>query len=433
MRTHIAKHTGRFISHLSRTLKLGGGSAAPGLYALKIDPNLVENLAKNIPQNIVITGTNGKTTTARMLAHFLTEQGFKVIRNSTGSNLERGIASALIHGNLSKYDVGIWELDEAAFNKVAPKIKPQLIIFLNAFRDQLDRYGEVDQVVGNLWKTLAEATWQTTLLINGADVNTHGLVGINQLRAEKKLAEFEIYQFRVENHMIQGESSVFANEPNETADFGAKVIKNNGLKGSEIEISHPNGSLKLKFPIPGLYHVYDLLAAFGAAYLLNVNIENIEKLLKNFSPAFGRVEKITLNEKEAFIFLIKNPAGATAVFETLKPELTSQDRLLLALNDNFADGLDVSWIWDASFELLPHIIAICSGTRAPEIALRLKYAGFDPKLIVIENNLKMALEQAVEAKKGRIFILPTYTALLKLQAILAKQGAKQEYWREEIK
>src|SRR3989338_7623341 len=145
MRKILAIGTGKLINHITRSLKIGGGSAAPGLYALKIDPEIVTKLSKKIPTNIIITGTNGKTTTARMLAHFAKESGLKVIRNHTGSNLERGIASSLISGSNQKYDLGIWELDEFAFNIVTPKIKPQLVLFLNVSRDQLDRYGEIDQ------------------------------------------------------------------------------------------------------------------------------------------------------------------------------------------------------------------------------------------------------------------------------------------------
>jgi lipid II isoglutaminyl synthase (glutamine-hydrolysing) len=448
MRTHIAKLTGKLISKTTRTLKIGGGSAAPGLYALKIDPNLVSKLSREIPQNIVITGTNGKTTTARLLSHFLESNDYKVVRNSTGSNLERGIASALIHNSLIKnhksvYDVGVWELDEAAFNKVAPKIRPQLIIFLNAFRDQLDRYGEVDTVVDNWWKTLSKADWNPTLLINNGDTKTSTLAAINQDRPD--LSELKIYKFRVTNHFIHGEKSIYSDrskakyKPDKKYfkdDFSATIIKNLGLKGNKIAIDYPGGKESLEFPIPGIYHIYDLLAAFGAAYLLNLPINLLTNSLIHFKPAFGRVEKLDIQGKESYIFLIKNPAGATAVFETIAPEIESKDTLLIALNDNFADGTDVSWIWDAQFEMLCHpdirkkTNIICSGTRAHDLAVRLKYAGFNPESITVDNTLERALQQATRTQKGCLFILPTYTALLKLQDILTRSGVKSPYWKE---
>ena len=208
MRLFLAILIGKIIIKLTRFLKLGGGSAAPGLYALKIDPRLVEKLVKKIPQNIVITGTNGKTTTARMLAHLAKEAGLKVIRNHTGSNLERGIASVLItHYQLptTNYQLGIWELDEAAFNTVVLKIKPDIIIFLNVSRDQLDRYGEVDKVVNDWCNTLSKIDPKTTILINADEPDF------------KKLKNYF---------------------PNIKA-FGKKDLKNtklNGLKGSEFRI-----------------------------------------------------------------------------------------------------------------------------------------------------------------------------------------------------
>ncbi len=388
MRTHLAKLAGKLISKTTRTLKLGGGSAAPGLYALKIDPNLVEKLSKQIPQNIVITGTNGKTTTARILAYLANQAGLKVIRNSTGSNLERGIASALI-SHSGKFDLGIWEIDEFAFNKVTPKLKPDLILFLNASRDQLDRYGEIDQIITRWCETISKLDSETIVLINPQ---------LDKLKNYFKVQSLE--------------------KPTK--------IKNYGLDGSEFELN----KIKIKLSAPGIYNVDNAAAAITAANYLHIPITSLDK----FQTAFGRVEKIDIKEQTSYIFLIKNPAGATAVFETIAPELKPDDTLLLALNDNFADGTDVSWIWDADFERLQvkgyRLQVICSGTRAQDLAVRLKYAGFDPKFIVVENDLKNALEQATKAEKGRIFILPTYTALLELQSLLASMGVKKEYWKE---
>ncbi|HBQ51185.1 hypothetical protein A3B42_04460 [Candidatus Daviesbacteria bacterium RIFCSPLOWO2_01_FULL_38_10] len=389
MRLFLAILIGKIIIKLTRFLKLGGGSAAPGLYALKIDPRLVEKLVKKIPQNIVITGTNGKTTTARMLAHLAKEAGLKVIRNHTGSNLERGIASVLItHYQLptTNYQLGIWELDEAAFNTVVLKIKPDIIIFLNVSRDQLDRYGEVDKVVNDWCNTLSKIDPKTTILINADEPDF------------KKLKNYF---------------------PNIKA-FGKKDLKNtklNGLKGSEFRIQNS----EFRINLPGIYNIYNALAAITCAKLLNLPVKN----LTNFQPAFGRFEKLPFG----YIFLIKNPTGATEVFKTIAPHIRPQDRLLLALNDNIADGTDVSWIWDADFEKLRTTNSeqrtICSGKRAYDLAVRLKYAGFDTKYIRVEPSLKKALREAREGLKGQLFILPTYTALLELQKIL-----KSHYWEE---
>ena len=407
MRFFLAILIGKLIAFISRLFHIGGGSAAPGLYALKICPDLVEKLAGKIPRNVIITGTNGKTTTARILAHLANEAGLKIIRNSTGSNLERGIASALINYSSIGSHVGIWEMDEFAFNEVAPKIKPDVVLFLNVSRDQLDRYGEIDKVINRWCKTISKFDKKTIVLIN-SDLT--------------KLKEyFKVKQFP---------------EP--------KNIKTNGLSGSEFELSIVNLNLSISLPIPGLYNIQNCVAAITAAYYLNLPLSKLHKSLMNFSSAFGRVEKIvfphlmshrTPTPEIGYIFLIKNPAGATAVFETIAQFLKPYDKLLFALNDNFADGTDVSWIWDTNF---PSLLApkergnlyFCSGTRAYDLAIRLKYAGFEPKSITVEPSLKKALKEARSGLKGTLYILPTYTAMLELQKILTKNKIKKHYWEE---
>mgnify|MGYP001562644406 CR=1 FL=1 len=427
MRLILAILVGKLIAYFSKTLHFGGGSAAPGLYALKIEPKLVEKLIQKIPQNIVITGTNGKTTTARMIAHFAKESNLKVIRNHTGSNLERGIASALIQslgvnlrhtGCVLDRHLGIWELDEATFNSVAPKIKPDLVVFLNVFRDQLDRYGEIDSVVKNWCEALKDLPKDTLVLLNGDDTNTLKL---------KNCFKGSVETFGVEGFKIEGEA-IEKRKTQPKLDFEAKNVKQNGLNGSSFSLIINQESLIINLPLPGIYHIYDALAAIAAASNLPLTINH--KLLTNFQPAFGRFEKLPFGS----IFLIKNPAGATQVFETINPNLRPNDRLLLTLNDNLADGTDVSWIWDANFELLTtnhKPLIICSGARATDLAVRLKYAGFDPKNITVEPNLENALEQARKGLKGALYILPTYTALLEIQKILVKMKIKQNYWREK--
>ena len=267
-------------------------------------------------------------------------------------------------------------------------------------RDQLDRYGEIDKVVNRWCDSVSKLDPKTTVLINNDDPNL------------AKLKKF-----------FKGSAK----------GFGKKNIKNirtNGLNGSIFQLTINRELLTINLPIPGLYHIYDFLAAFGAGLNLGFDAKGMIASLKNFSPAFGRVEKLPFG----YIFLIKNPAGATQVFETIAPNIKNGDRLLLALNDNLADGTDVSWIWDAAFERLTindeRLTIICSGTRAYDLAVRLKYAGFDPKDILIETELENALKQAKADLEGTLFILPTYTAMLELQRILTKSGIKKHYWED---
>ncbi len=420
MKTQFAVLFGKAIFWLSRLLHFGGGSAAPGLYALNLDPNLVKKLSSSISTNIVITGTNGKTTTSRLLSHFAKTAGLQVIRNHTGSNMERGIASTLIQGN-GDYDLGIWEMDEGAFNTVSSKLNPDVIVFLNVFRDQLDRYGEIDTVVSNWSESLKKVSLKTKVFINGDDASLDKL---------QKGFKGKVQKFGVKDYKIVGESLEHKKEK-ESLDFEAKNVRLRGLTGSSFKLSIVNCQLSIVLPLPGIYHIYDFLAAFAVGSTLGFDGKKMIKSLNSFSPAFGRVEKLDFG----YIFLIKNPAGATQVFATITPELKKDDRILLALNDNLADGTDVSWIWDAEFERLQvtgnRLQIICSGTRADDLANRLKYAGFDPKHIAVESDLESALKKAKQGLKGKLFILPTYTALLKLQSILAESGIKNHYWKEE--
>jgi lipid II isoglutaminyl synthase (glutamine-hydrolysing) len=434
IRLILAILIGKTILFLTRTLGIGGGAAAPGYYALKIEPDLLVKLINQIPKNIIITGTNGKTTTSRLINHFAKNEGLKVIRNTTGSNLERGLVSSLIshtsffflHSSLTNFDLAIWEIDEAAFNNLAPKIKPEIIVFLNVSRDQLDRYGEVDSVVGKWHKTLGSLPKSTKIILNTDDGNIASMA---------KYAPGKVLRFGVKDETISGETK---GSKAAKLDLEAQHVLIKGLSGSEFDAVLPilHTTYPILLPLPGLYHVYDALAAILTGLELKLDPLKMAESLKDFLPAFGRVEKVKLNENsEAIISLIKNPTGATQVFKTLSPVIKSEDRFLIALNDNLADGTDVSWIWDVPFgefkiENLKFKI-IVSGTRAADMAVRLKYAGFNIESIIIENNLSKALEQAKRALEGTLFIFPTYTALLTLQRLLAKKGLKRHYWESD--
>ncbi len=438
MRTQAAILAGKIIHQTIKTLNSGGGSAAPGYYALKFQPQLVEILAKRIPRSIIITGTNGKTTTAKMLAQFAQAQGLKVIRNATGSNLERGIASAflqhlsipeLMNLKTPAYDLAIWEVDEAAFNTLAPKIRPEMVIFLNIFRDQLDRYGEIDSVLNKWVQTVSKLPKSTQYLLNGSDPN------LIQLATSLK---GHVQTFGISGEIIEAEKN--AQVKPITLDIQADSVKNIGLNGVHFRLRFAEDVYSVKLPIPGKYHIYDFLAAFGASQQLKIPFSTVYEALQDYAPAFGRVEQLSLSTlnaqaKSCYIFLIKNPYGATQVFETIQTAIKSGDVMLCALNDNFADGTDVSWIWDAKWEVLTKALelntvkCVISGTRAEDLAVRLKYAGVNTKQLVIEKDDKKALEYAISQTKNNLFILPTYTWLLSLQKLLTQKGLKESYWK----
>lgn len=429
MKLWLAIIVGKMIFWLSRRLDRGGGSAAPGYYALKIAPNLVTQLSRQIPANVIVTGTNGKTTTSKLLHHFAQTKFKHILRNQTGSNLERGVASSLINkanwfGQI-KVDLAIWEVDEAAFNSLLPKLKPNQVLVLNAFRDQLDRYGEVDTVIKRWHQTLEKVNWPITAIINGSDPNLDSLLRLNQLNPQS---------FVVDGHQISWEKIVKKAQNKVKPIVKAKILRTLGLNGTEFELEYPTGKQKVLLQIPGVYHVYDLAGAISVGLDLGIGIEEMVNSLESFKNPFGRVEKVQLGKHPVTTFLIKNPVGASLVFETIKDELSDKSVLLMALNDNFADGTDVSWIWDANFEDLAtksDYKIVCSGLRAEDFAVRLKYAGIDPKRIIIKKELAQAVDESQKTNPDKIIILPTYTALLQLQKIFTQMKVKNAYWSQE--
>lgn len=447
VRLIIALLIGKLIYFIARNLKIGGGSAAPGHFALKICPDLIERTALQIPRSAIITGTNGKTTTSKMLSHFAKASNLRVLRNATGSNLERGVASALVahadcFGRIKDADFAIWETDEAIFGKLAKKLNPSLVVFLNVSRDQLDRYGEVDKVIASWRKALYSLNPKTVLILNGDDP---------YIKSLSESFRGPVQFFGVKEHMIKHEAwnqlgtkhSISRRE--RFLDFEATNAISDGLSGTSFRLEQNGEGTAVKLPIPGTYHVYDFLASYACAHNLGLNMHSTLSSLKTYSPAFGRVEKFTFPSVsknyalDGYIFLIKNPAGSTQVFETISSEVSKHDTLLIALNDNFADGKDVSWIWDANFEKLLNSSSerksrefkiYASGQRAEDLAVRLKYAGFNARRISVEPSLEKALETAKRGLEGRLFILPTYTALLDLQRLLTRLGIKKHYWKE---
>ena len=214
--------------------------------------------------------------------------------------------------------------------------------------------------------------------------------------------------------------------------MAATEIELRGMEGSRVRLRTPGGELRLELPLPGLYNVYNALAAVAAAIELGVAPARIPPALADMRAAFGRVETIEIAGKQLSILLIKNPAGANEVLRTLLLEAGGEGLdLWIGLNDRIADGRDVSWIWDADFELLEGAVrrVVCAGTRAAEMALRLKYAGWPAEAIEVVPGIEASLDRAVAGASGRLFALPTYTALLELRKLLADRGLAKEFWR----
>jgi lipid II isoglutaminyl synthase (glutamine-hydrolysing) len=450
---------------LSRRFRFGGGSALPGLVAERIDPDLVVGLASELGKgSLLVTGTNGKTTTARLLRSIAGEAGLEVVANRTGSNMMRGIGSALVEaadwsGEIASAQrrLGIFEVDEATLPHAARAVHPRAVLFTNLFRDQLDRYGEVEHVA-QVWRTAVGALPDNVSVVLNVDdpsvaslagaakgrVITYGMkdtssgVGTVEHAADARWCSScggELsYSAVCYGHLGHWRCPACGNaRPEPDIVCGRLDIGSDHL---DTTIWMPEGQVKASLPLTGLYNGYNALAAAAAAKALGLEREAIERGLDAFTAAFGRQERMRVSGREVQVLLAKNPAGLNQVLRTITNDGSPAD-LVLFLNDNIADGRDVSWIWDVDFELLAGKTrsVTVSGIRAWDMALRLKYAGFyrDGAAPRVEPEPAQALKQALAATPdgGRLYVIPTYTAMLEVRDLLARWAGRGAFWEGE--
>jgi UDP-N-acetylmuramyl tripeptide synthase len=445
----------RAVGAASRTSGRGGGTTLPGRVLLRLSPDAIAKLGARLAHgSTIVSATNGKTTTAGMISAALAAEGRAPVHNRAGSNMTWGVATALLeqHG-----EEGLFEVDEAWLPRVASQLEPGLIVLGNLFRDQLDRYGELEKLADEWAKLVEIRAGRTRFVLNADDPLVADLGRDRQERPRAGVTYFGIedprhalpelqhahdakhcrrcghpyaYQRAFVAHLGHY-SCPGCGAQRPAPDVAATEIELQGMKGSRLRVRTPRGELRLQLPLPGLYNAYNALAAIAAALELGVAPESLRSGLEAMHAPFGRVETIDVDGKPLSILLIKNPAGANEVLRTLRLERDGNGlELWLALNDRIADGRDVSWIWDADFELLAGAArrVTCSGTRAPEMALRLKYAGWPTESITVEDRIASSLEHALAQAEGRLFALPTYTALLELRTVLADRGLAKDYW-----
>ena len=454
--------TGKFAGAASRAFRRGGGTALPGVVAEKVDPRLVERLAAQIGHgSIIVTGTNGKTTTAHMLSSIAAKAGYRPLHNRSGSNLMRGIATALLEsskvsGRLSHAEqrFGVFEVDEAVLPEAVRAVWPRVLLFTNLFRDQLDRYGEVDSIAAR-WRATLEATPpSTTVVLNADDPSVAALrdsargpvvfYGVDDLSMALESAEHA-----ADSRWCAGCGSEYAYGPLFYGHVGhwrcpgcgkarpqpdVRATRVSVTEGGDVglTIATPQGETSLSLRLAGLYNAYNALAALAAGLALGFDLATVREAVESMDAAFGRQERFEIDGRHVQVLLGKNPAGLNQVLRTIA-SMPGEKRLLLFLNDDIADGRDVSWIWDADFELLADSTAwtVVSGRRAEDMALRLKYAGFLDGLPVVRNTSE-ALSLAVRETPsgGKLFVLPTYTAMLEVRELLAKRGGVASYWED---
>jgi len=473
MRTAAAVTAAKLTAALSRRLGRGGGTALPGLVAETVAPGLAGRLAAQLGHGcVLITGTNGKTTTARLVRNIAQAAAYWPVHNHSGSNLMRGITASLAEaasgrGHLPQRErrLGVFEVDEATLPEAAAALAPRAVAFTNLFRDQLDRYGEVDSVAALWRRAVAALPASTIVVLNGDDPAVASLAessgwrgpvlfyGVGDLSCAVQQIEHAadarwcaacgreysyaaVFYGHVGHWACRGcgrmrpAAQVEATRVEQACSERSEPNADQPLR---LSLTIPGGQLDLSLPLVGLYNVYNALAAVGVGVALGIAAEAIESGAASFTAAFGRQERMTVRGREVQIILAKNPAGLNQVLRAITAEAGPKN-LLFLLNDDIADGRDVSWIWDVDFEMLVGQVGLllASGRRAADMALRLKYAGIDANPDIEEDGERaLARALSLTADGQRLYVIPTYTAMLQVRKVLARWGHRPPFWEED--
>ncbi|WP_125004477.1 Mur ligase family protein [Clostridium tagluense] len=437
----------KFIMKLSKVL-FKGGTNFPGKIALKLDPHILKTIAADY-EVILVTGTNGKTTTTSMIYSIIKDSNRLVITNNTGANMYTGIVACFISNfsfkKSSEKKIAVIEVDEANVKFVTDYISPSIITITNLFRDQLDRYGEVYTTLKKILEGV-EKTTSSTLILNGDEsllgnlnlknpieyygfatkVNENKIVDIN---ADAKFctickAPYE-YNFITYNHLGDFYCSKCGYK-RPALTYSINKILELSTSGSTVHINNNEYYINQ----PGTYNIYNALCAYSVAKVLGIPDKIIEHSLKTVASSFGRQETLTIEGKEVKIILVKNPAGYDEAVNTINLD-TRKINLALLLNDNYADGKDVSWIWDVNFERLTSLNInkiMISGIRLYDMAIRLKVAGFEADSFLLCNHDEDLLNQIKSCDGEIVYILATYTAMIDLRKFLYAKGYIDKIW-----
>ncbi|HWC25003.1 MAG TPA: MurT ligase domain-containing protein [Solirubrobacteraceae bacterium] len=429
-----------------------GATSLPGKLLMRLEPAAIERLAGRLPQgSAVISATNGKTTTAAMVAAILERSGARLVHNRAGANMAGGVASVLLdaaRGDGIAGDAGLFEVDEFWLDRVVAQLRPRALLLGNLFRDQLDRYGELE-AIADRWAATVAAAPGTRLVLNADDPL---VADLGRERDDAGVTYFGVQDDRVALHGMGHASdskhcrrcgAPYAYDAVYMGHLGryhcpngdsrrprpgvfATDVALQGTRGARFTLHAGPHHATVALPLPGLYNVYNALGAAALARALGAPLGDVVAGLEATQAAFGRAETISIGGRELAILLVKNPAGANEVLRTLALDPGEHD-VLAVLNDRIADGRDISWVWDADFELIADRVrrVTCSGTRAAELALRLKYAGVAPERLQVVPALERGLDAALADGAGRLVALPTYTAMLALRELLVARGAAQ--------
>lgn len=439
VRFYIAIICARLVYLAIKLLNRSSGTSFVGMLTLKICPDFLKYCRAYISSSAVtVTGTNGKTTTAGLLSHILETDNNSVVHNAKGANMLTGVANvfALSLSPFRRFNYAVIESDEAYLAKLYDYFSADFLIVTNLFRDQLDRYGELSTTASFIQNAI-DKTKGLLLLLNADDplVTNFGkdkealyygfeeVEFCSDIHSTDSNAPTEVFNCVCGNPLTYNKR-FFAQQGHYSCDFCGYCRPEPDYKGavkiysdySDITVTDKleGKSYTFRVNLVGLYNAYNALAAISYSLLIGIKCEVIQEALLSYKSVFGRAEKRIINGHEALIQLIKNPTGASEVLKTV--DLSSN--IVIAINDNYADGRDISWLWDSDFEQLKNAkkMVITSGIRAKDMAVRLKYAGLPQDKIIVKEDIKSAIELASESenKDERLTILPSYTALLKI-------------------
>ena len=444
------------VGTLVRAAGRGGGTSLPGKVLTRLEPHAIGLLAGRLRNgSAVISATNGKTTTAAMVASVMERTGARLVHNRAGANMAGGVAAALAlasrrGGRALAGDLGLFEVDEFWLGPVVAELEPRALLLGNLFRDQLDRYGELE-TIADRWAAVVDAQRGRSRLVLNADDPLVADLGRGGGAAffgvdDDRLAHAEL-QHAADSKHCRRCGHPYTYDAAYLAHLGhyhcpncgarrpepsvvARDVELRGIRSAAFTLHTPAGRARVELPLPGLYNVYNAVGAAALCLELGAPLTVVVGGLAAVAPAFGRAETVELGGRPTSILLVKNPAGANEVLRTLALEGGGLD-LFGVLNDRIADGRDVSWVWDADWELLAPSVRrmTCSGTRAAELALRMKYAGMPAERLRVVEPLAEGLDAALADGTGPLYALPTYTALLELRDLLARRGAVRGHWR----
>jgi UDP-N-acetylmuramyl tripeptide synthase len=457
----------RAVGVLSR-LRGSGGTSAPGRVLIRLAPGAIGELGARLRRgSVLVSATNGKTTTTAMAAEILERARIPLVHNQAGANMAGGVATTLLTAARPRAgiagEMGLFEVDELWLASLASELHPRAILLGNLFRDQLDRYGELETIAESWEGVLRDGDARLVLdaddpliadlgrdhrdvLYFGMDDDSLALPGMAHAADAKhcrRCGAPYVFDAIYLGHLGHYHCPSCGRQ-RPVPSVSASAVRLEGVRAARFTLRSPAGEGTVRLALPGLYNVYNALAAAALATALEIPFETIVAGLQAMRAAFGRAETVTISAagraggqgapapRELRIMLVKNPAGANEVLRTLALEPGEHD-LLGVLNDQIADGRDVSWIWDADFELLAGRVRriTCSGSRAPDLATRLKYAGVEPERITVEPDLDAALARAASDRPeggGPLYAIPTYTAMLALRELLVARGEASSAW-----